>query len=550
MADNFFKRLFKPTAKAITKTPTADFSAAANGSYSHLLSVSYSGEKNLGEMGPAIDYRLDYDLLRVRSWQSQLESDVCKTIIKRYVAWVIGRGLKLQCEPEENVLLSEGIKIDKQKFSDLVEARFNLYKKTKRSDYAEMKSIDKIAATAFKNAIVGGDVLVIQRFDGENVTVQLIDGVHVQSPMYGSEWYPTALANGSSVINGVEIDEKGKHVAYYVRIYAANKTFLRYDRIEARSRETGLQVAFLIYGSEHRLNNVRGLPLLAACLETAKKMERYKEATLGSAEEVAKFVYQVVHENFSDGSNPLGDRLAEASGFELDKPEMTRDAAGNKVAAQVAASTNKQAINMPIGAELKPVTYQGTLSFKEFYEVNTDLLCATVGIPPNVAMSKYNDSFSASRAAIKDWEHTLHIERDDFAFQYYDNIYSFWLEIQILQNKIQAPGYLMAKKTNNSMVLAAYRKTRWVGSQVPHIDPEKEVRAERLKLGETASAIPLTTVEASTEALNGGESMANMTQYSQELETSKKLGIEVPLPPAPIAPVNVNVGKKKKPVTK
>lgn len=529
---------FKETPIKQTKQITADFSGS--GTYNHLMSVSYSGEKNLGEMGPAIDYRLDYDILRIRSWQSQLESDVCKTVIKRFVTWVVGKGLKLQAEPENKVLFTEGITIDKQEFSELVESRFNLFKKSKSSDYAEMKNIDKIAAIAFKNAIIGGDVLVIQRFNGKNVNVQLIDGCHIQSPYFGSEWFPTALANGNSIINGIEISDKGKHVAFYVRIYAPNKTFLRYERIEARSKKSGLQTAFLVYGSEHRLDNIRGLPLLAACLETAKKMERYKEAVLGSAEEVAKIVYQVVHQAYSDGSNPLGDRIAEASGFAPDKAEMTRDAAGNKVASAVAASTNKQALNMPVGSELKAVVNNNPLMFKDFYAVNTDLLCATVGIPPNVAMSKYDDSFSASRAAIKDWEHTLNVERDDFAFQYYEPIYAFWLEIQILQNKVQAPGYLMAKLSDNTMVLDAYRKTRWVGSQVPHIDPVKEVNAERLKLGTTAAAIPLTTIEASTEVLNGGESEANMVQFSGELQRSKDLGIELELPE-----VAEPVGKKK-----
>jgi capsid protein len=323
-----------------------------------------------------------------------------------------------------------------------------------------------------------------------------------------------------------------------VRSYAPNKTFLKFERIEARSKQNGLQTAFLIYGSDHRLDNVRGLPLLAACLETAKKMERYKEAVLGSAEEISKMVYQVVHQVYSDGSNPLGDRIAQASGFDTDKPELTRDAAGNKVASTVAASTNKQTVNMPVGAELKAVVNNNPLMFRDFYAVNTDLLCATVGIPPNVAMSKYDDSFSASRAAIKDWEHTLQVERDNFAFEFYEPIYAFWLEISVLQNKIQAPGYLKAKLEKNTMVLDAYRKTRWVGSQVPHIDPEKEVKAERLKLGDTAAAIPLTTVEASTEALNGGESEANMVQFSKELGRSKALGIKVEVPPPAIPPGN------------
>lgn len=526
MATNIFKILFGTESKVENKQPKADFQG--NGTYTNIMTLSYSGEKNLGEMGPAIDYRLDYGMLRLRSWQSQLESDVCKTVIKRFVTWVVGEGLKLQSEPQIDVLGMEGITINKQDFSKIVEARFSLFKKSKSADYSEMSNIDIIAANAFKNAIIGGDVLVIQRFDGKNITVQLIDGSHIQSPYIGDSYFATATSNGNTILNGIEINPKGKHIAYYIRTYSPNGTFNKYERIDARSKSNGLQTAFLVYGSKHRLDNLRGLPLLAACLETAKKMERYKEAVLGLAEEVAKTVYQVTHQAYSDGSNPLQDRLAKASGFDLDKPEIASDLLGQKIADSVAATTNKQAVNMPVGAELKAVKNDTPIMFRDFYQVNTDLLCATVGIPPNVAMSKYDDSFSASRAAIKDWEHTLMVERRNFAFEFYDPIYQFWLDVQILQNKIQAPGYLMARASNDTMILDAYRKNRWVGSQVPHIDPVKEVKAEREKLGKAAEAIPLTTVERATEVLNGGESDSNIEQFAIEFAKCKELGIEMP----------------------
>ncbi len=47
-----------------------------------------------------------------------------------------------------------------------------------------------------------------------------------------------------------------------------------------------------------------------------------------------------------------------------------------------------------------------------------------------------------------------------------------------------------------------------------------------MKLGITAESIPLTTVEAATEILNGGDSEHNMNQYAEELEDSKALGLK------------------------
>lgn len=509
----------------VKEEPTAYYNGTGR---NPVFTFSFDGQKNLGEMGPVLNYELDYDMLRYRSWQSQLESDVCKTIIDRYITWLIGSGLKLQSEPETNVLKSEGIELDKHNFSTMVESRYGITKRSLKSDYSEMKTLDKLAKIAKKNAIVGGDVLVIKRFDGKNISTQIIDGCHIASPSYGSECMPTILDNGNRIINGIELDSKGKHVAYYVNVYRDGRTIAKYERIEARSKSNGLQTAFLVYGSEHRLNNVRGLPLLAAILETAKKMERYKEATLGSAEEVAKIVYQVVHQVFSDGSNPLQERVAKASGFSSNVAEMSTDALGQAVADKVAATTNKTAINMPKGAELKSVKNENTNQFKDFYAVNSKLVCATIGMPYAVAFSDYDGSYSSSRAGIKDWEHTLNVGRDDFGNEFYQKDYEFWLDIQILLGKIQAPGYLLARKEQDEIILCSYRKARWVGQQVPHIDPLVEVKAERLKLGAASSAFPLTTLEAATERLDGGEVTANIEQFAKEMQLCDSFEIEDP----------------------
>ena len=80
-------------------------------------------------------------------------------------------------------------------------------------------------------------------------------------------------------------------------------------------------------------------------------------------------------------------------------------------------------------------------------------------------------------------------------------------------------------KKKDYMILGAYQNIYMTGSMFPHIDPLKEVAAERLKLGDSAANIPLTTVQRSTEVLNTGDSNSNIEQYSQELDKVKKLDI-------------------------
>lgn len=519
---------------------TAEFMGSGGGTYRYLYSVSFNGEKSLGEAGPIKELRPDYALLRLRSWQAYLESDVAMTVVNKKIRWEIGKGLKLQCEPVRAVLEAEGIKFDGQEFSKITEAYFNIYRKSQSSDYAGMRNLDKLASVVRKNAGIGGDVLVVLRYENEQVCVQVIDGCHIQSPDYGTEYFPHFLANGNKIIHGIEMTAEGKHVRYYVRGTYKNPLDFSFYTFDAINKGSGLQQAYLVYGSEYRLENVRGLPWLSALLEKLKKLERYGDATLGSAEERAKLVYFFEHDLQASGENPLGKTLAKAYDYNSNNNDLPVDVEGKNLANTVSASTMKQAFNMPPGSKIVMPESKTELHFADFFKVNFNMICAALDIPPNVAMSLYDSNFSASRAALKDWEHSLDVERTDFAFQFYQKVYNFWLDVMILKGKIPADGYLRNRGKKDKTVLECYRMARFVGAPVPHIDPLKEVNAVRAKLGPNGAQIPLTTVEEAVESLNSGESMANIEQFSEEFKMAKELGVilesEVVKLPKSIAP--------------
>ena len=502
---------------------------AFRGSVAGSYGMTFNGEKNVGDLGPIRQYSLDHNSLRLRSWQLFLESEICQIVFQRHVRWVIGDGLKLQAEPQADVLESEKITADTSDFSKAVEARFRVYSSSRMVDYSNMEGLAAIATKAMKDAIIGGDVLVVLRLVKGTVKVQLIDGAHVGNPngvsFLGNG--ETLADNGNRIRHGIEIDATGQHIAYHVRKGGTN---LEYERIPARGAKSGALMAFMVYGLKYRLDNIRGIPLISAVMETAKKMDRYKEATLASAEERAKIPYTVEHDLLSTGENPFNSPTLKA--LQATMGNAGTDAGAEAfaeaalVAQTIAATSNKNVYNMPGGSKLKALESDAENNFAEFFTTNIDLVCATVGIPPNVAMMKYNDSFSASRAGLKDWEHSMQVTRKDFAFQFYQNVYNFWLSVEILSNKIVAPGYLESVAKGNAMALEAYQYARWAGTPVPHIDPVKEVTAQRLMLGEDSANIPLTTFEAAAENLNNGDFQSNLTQYADEKKASGKLGIK------------------------
>lgn len=487
-----------------------DMSAFHSG-YNPIFTISYDGEKNQGSIGPIKRFWLDYVALRARSWQSYLESEITQGIIKKYSGWVIGSGLKLQSEPAELVLESEGIKIEK-KFSKLVQARFRMFVHSKRSDHAGIKSLQQQAHTAHRNAMIGGDVLVVQRLIEGNITIQLIDGSQVVQPTFANDVHNKVKQRGNVIRHGIEMDANGEHIAFYVR-----RTFDKFTRIEAKP--AGLLTAFMVYGLEYRIDGNRGIPLISSVMQSIKMVDRYRDATVGSAEERQKITFAIEHNAISTGENPFIKQVQAA--FNVDAEQQTGKIDGEAVANKVAATTDKQVVNMPPGATLKALESKNELYYKDFYESNTNSIASAIGIPPEVAYSKYDSNFSASRAALKDWEHTLNIERNNFSAQFYQPIFNFWLEVEILTNKITAPGYLVARANGNDMVLESYQKARFTGANVPHIDPVKEVKAERLKLGQPH--LPLTTAEAATEALNGGEYDTNVEQVLIETEAAGDL---------------------------
>lgn len=476
---------------------------------------AFGGEKDPGEMGPVVIWEPDYFELAARSWAAYLESDIAQIGLKSYLRWVIGTGLKLQCEPSEEVLKSEGISMNRQKLAELAEARFGVWAMSNESHYGKNMNFFEIQKRAEHNAIIGGCVLVILRYENV-VNIQLIDGFCLGSPL--------PFSGPNTIKDGVEWNERGQEVAYWV--YVGYK----YERIPAYN-SAGLRIAFLKNGLRYREEDRRGLPIIAAVLQKGAQLTRYTEAAVSGAEERQKVAFFIEHNQFSTGENPMLDSLLRASDINAPTNQLPTSEEGQKLANKISASTNRQAWNMPNGSKLSSFASDMELSLRDFLTVNADFYFAALEVPPNVAMQKYDSNFSASRAALKDWEHTLGVKRNETESQFLKHVYNFWFHMEVLSGKLRAPGYLQAFEKNNIYIVESYRNCRFTGPRVPHIDHVKEVEAVRRKLGPLAEHIPLITIEKAVEELNGTDSDSMMEQFSEEIKFSEKIGIKKIEPP-------------------
>lgn len=502
-------------------------------------SKGFTGEKNLGELGPLKEYIPEYSILRARSWQLFMESEIIQTIYGKYETYVIGKGIKAQCEPVKQILEHNKIKV-KPDFSEMLEARFSLHSNSKRSDYAGMTPLNHLQKEAYKNSKIGGDVLVILRVEDDlMVTVQLIDGAHVQSPRYGSEVNPNVLPNGNRIVNGIELDEKGQHIAYHVVQQDKNGVMLfDYKRILARNPKNGMVMAYMVYGYKYRIDNERGMPLFSVMFETIAKMERYKEAAVGGAEERQKIAFTVEHDITGTGENIFANTTVRAYDNDRGSGLIPETDDGTEIANKMAVSTNKQVFNMPRGAKVNMHEPGAEQSFGEFYKTNFNFIAAANRIPAEVALSMFNANYSASRASLNDWGETTMNEQDFFGGQFIKPIFDLFAHIAILNGQINAPDYTLAYFAKQYDVVEAFLNCRFLGPRIKHIDPLKEVNAERAKLGPLGAHLPLTTVEDVVENLGGrGESDSNMEQFAEEVKLAEGFGLKpIPVAPKPSAP--------------
>lgn len=472
----------------------------------------FNGEKTEGEMGPIGQIFPDYYGARERGWTLQLTNDIAKTIQRKWVTWIIGTGLRFNATPSERVLGKK-----KESVVSEIEYRFRLHLKSKESDYSKMFSTHTNASTAVYNAKVAGDILVIGRVQNGITTTQLIDGANVVNP------FDYDIPKGNRIIDGVELNSKNEQVAYHVQT-----SELKTSRILAKDKRTGLQMAWLMYGSKFRLNETRGLPEMIESYEKLQSMERYVEATVKKAELSNEIVFVNEHDNSSTGEDPFKTgQLAGLSGTTNKPPTADFPTAGT-FQKNMARITKAASLNNTIGAKLKVVAPDSESTMPEFTQANIKLTTASTGMPGEVAMSSYNSNYAASTGARSDFGIELATQTKNIAIdQFYKPIYNIWLHNEVLMGRIDAYELIQAKNTGDYISVEDITSATFTGQNVPSTDPLKVINAVRKATGDLTT--PYMTGEKATELVNAGDFTENQSQFTKEQLIAYKPPVEVPV---------------------
>lgn len=458
-----------PQVISVDDLPNASYGYGGYGS-----GIEYwSGEKFPGGLGAAPMEIWD-DYYEQRRWSNKVfkQNLYGKGLIRRLITNEIHTGLMVECIPDE---LTLGLEEDAlQDWSDDVERRFELWGRAKDvCDYTGQSTFNKIQDIARREALIEGDVLVILRVDPKTKqrAIQLVSGSCICNP-YDAQAMRN-LPEGHTLKYGVQRDAKGRHVAYWIKQENG-----KVEKLNAIGKKSGRPVAWLVYGSgDRRVGEVRGEPLLTTIIQSLNELDKYRDSMQRKA--VVNSMLAMFYEKGDDRPGTGGMSNGIRSRTVVDAVEASGSA--------VASTTETRSVTIDSGFpgiihnELakgeKPHAFSSAgaeLPFVDFETAVVRAIAWSNGCPPEILELSFNSNYSASQAALSEFNMVLIYVRQDFATQFNQPVYEQWLITEILLRKINAPGLLQAwRNPAEYEVYQSWMRTEWYGSVKPSTDPVK-----------------------------------------------------------------------------
>lgn len=462
--------------------------------------VVYDGEKFPGGYGATEYIFTDYWTLRARSVELFKKNLYARGILRRLITNEINTGLTPEAAPQESILAVEEGSLDE--WTEDVETRFNVWGRCAGvCDWYGQETFGQLQRTARLEALVAGDVLVVLRQDPitKRPKVQLISGAAVQTPLV------TQNDRDADIRHGVEYDDEKRIVAYWILDDHGKST-----RVPAYGPKSGRRMAWLVFGTEKRLDETRGEPLLSLVLQSLKEVDRYRDSVQRKAL-VGSFVAMFIKKGEDKlGTLPISGAATLHSDLQINNDDS--ETRTFRVQDQIPGMVMEE---LQTGEEPVPFNSHATdLSFGEFEEAIIQAVAWGLEIPPEILRLAFSSNYSASQAAILEFRIYLNRVWATWGETFCGPIYEEWLISEIMAGSIQANGLLEARADPLRYAeYGAWMVVDWYGSIKPSTDPLKQVKGSQLLL-----QLGLTTYARESRVTTGTKFTRNLRRLKREHE--------------------------------
>jgi lambda family phage portal protein len=259
------------------------------------------GWSSVNQPGHVVD-RASRDAIRGRARDLERNSDILESIVLAFERNVVGTGFTLQPK-----ITKAGGDID-DPVNDKVLALWRDWCRPRNCDVQARLSFNEMCRMAIRRMRVDGGIFFIKCYTDRGIiplSLQMREVDDLDTTVSAGK-----LKNGNYIVDGIEVDEWGRHVAYYFKTYLPDGyTTTEPKRVEA-DRVIYLQKI-------NRPSQVREMSPLAPSLSRIKDINQYVEAVNVQARIAACFAMAVkkMTPNFGLGRGVAGAKTDAATGY-------------------------------------------------------------------------------------------------------------------------------------------------------------------------------------------------------------------------------------------
>jgi lambda family phage portal protein len=472
--------------------------------YSHggaSRTATWAKEYHAESLSPKSDIEENRKTLRERSRDLYMNAPIATAAVNSVRTNCVGPGLMPKPKIDYDYLgisMEEAATLQRQ-----IKKEFALWANSTVCDTTDLNNFYELQQIVFIDWLKNGEEFALITY-GEptgympyQLRIKLVLADRVCTPgSTGGEYdgFDRRLANGNTVMNGIEITPGGRVEAYHIASdfpgeYSGRVT--TWQRVEKRGRRTGNPNVLHIFNAE-TAEQYRGVPFLAPVISTLKQLTRYTEAEIMAAIINSMFALFVNTENAEpiEGFGGVDD----ADGGAPEKDDDIRLGSGTinflKPGEKVEAVESKH----PSG------------NYQSFLDAFTGMIGAALEVSPEILMKKFGQSFSASKGALNETWRAFTMRRKWFVNDFCQQVYELWFAEAVSKGRINAPGFFA-----DPLVRQAYTNATWVGPAQGCLNPQQEANAAVTRISNG-----LSTHEDECAAINGSDFEDNVRTLANE----------------------------------
>ncbi len=414
------------------------------------------------------DLNPELQLIRSRSRDLERNHGIAGGAVQTSADNIVGCGLRLKSRPDWKAL--GWTDEQAEEWSSDLESRWAAYAYSPFFDAAQQLDFDGQTSLVFRSTFVNGAAIALPLWlkrpgAAAATTFQLVEADRLANPNH--------QADSKTLRGGIEIDQYGAPLAYWIRKQHPGD---RFQLMNGFTSDAERIPAFAPWGrrrvihvhNKARTGQTHGVPAFAASLRQFKVLGDYTNAELKAA--VVNAMVAMVTKS-SIGQEGLVELLA-------GNPEALKKYQEGLNQRGISSIDFNAGMVLPLmlGEEIAGFTpARPTEAFDPFVMTFLRWIAAGLNMPYELLSKDFSKTnYSSARAALLEGWRYFRGQRKWLSKTWAQPVFELWLEEEVMESRIQAPDFY-AKR-------AFYCRTKWIGDGRGWIDPLKEAQAAERRL--------------------------------------------------------------------